>query len=132
MYVQNGAGTARLGMLARSSGTGLSDHYNDSTNRVSIAQANSIGHYISSRTTNIVHKFFKSGSQIGATNTNASVSFAGLAALTMYIGARNSNGTATTFCANELNCVHIGSGLSDADVTALTSRVATFNSNFSR
>jgi hypothetical protein len=132
MYVANNTVTAILGLIMRLAGTGYSDHYNNGTNRVAIAQADSIGHYIASRTTSIVHKYFKGGSQIGATNTNASVSFAGLAALTMYIGARNANGTANSFCANELNCVHIGSGLSDADVSALTSRVATFNSNFSR
>jgi hypothetical protein len=131
LYVQNAA-TTTLGLIMRLAGSGFSDHYNQSTNRVTIAQANSIGHYIASRTTSIVHKYFKAGSQIGTTNTNASVSFAGLAALTIYIGARNQNGTANSFCANELNCVHIGSGLSDADVSALTSRVATFNSNFSR
>lgn len=89
-----------------------SDQYNFNTARISQANTDARGFYISTRTTSAIHKLFKNGSQFGTTNTGASGTFNNLV---IYIGALNNNGTASTNSVKECAFASIGSGLTDLE-----------------
>ena len=125
----NGSGSQLLLALRYTAIGCISDQYNSTTGRIIIANANSQGLYITSRTTSAIHKLFKNSAQIGATNTGASGS---LQNLNFYIGAQNSSGTAIAFSNRECAFASIGDGLTDAEALALYNAVQTFNTTLAR
>jgi hypothetical protein len=125
----NGSGGQLLLALRYTSLGCISDQYNSTTGRIIIANANSQGLYITSRTTSAIHKLFKNSAQIGATNTGASGS---LQNLNIYIGAQNNSGTAGSFSNRQCAFASIGEGLTDAEAANLYTAVQSFNTTLGR
>jgi hypothetical protein len=124
----NGSGGQLLLALRFTSVGCISDQYNSTTGRITIANANSEGLYITSRTTSAIHKLFKNSAQVGATNTGSSGS---LQNLNLYLGAIN-QGTAVSFSNRQCAFASIGDGLTDAEALALYNAVQTFNTTLGR
>lgn len=91
----------------------------------SVANTSSLGHYISSRTSSIVHNNYKNGASILAT-TSVSTS---RPAFNIYLGARNTDGTATNFSQRELAMASIGSGLTAGETSTLYTLIQAFQTN---
>jgi len=125
----NGSGGQLLLALRYTAVGCISDQYNSTTGRIIIANANSQGLYITSRTTSAIHKLFKNSAQIGATNTGASGS---LQNLNLYLGASNGQGTAVSFSNRQCAFASIGDGLTDAEALALYNAVQNFNTTLAR
>ena len=94
----------------------------------SVANTSSLGHYISSRTSSVVHNNYKNGTSILAT-TSVSTS---RPAFNIYLGARNTDGTATNFAQRELAMASIGSGLTAGEVSTLYTLIQAFQTSLSR
>ena len=116
---------------ARQAGDTYNIMYQFPGNSIQVASASAIGKWCFTRTTNIVQKTFKDNVQQGATDTTASAGWANLI-YPLYIGATNSTGVTANFCLSDFDFVTIGAGLSDADVTALTNSITTFNTAIGR
>jgi hypothetical protein len=125
----NGSG-GQLLIALRYTGVGcISDQYNSTTGRITIANANSQGLYITSRTTSAIHKLFKNSAQIGATNTGAS---GALQNYNVYLGAQNQQNAAISFSNRECAFASIGDGLTDAEALALYNAVNAFQVTLGR
>ena len=98
-----------------SDGNLYADQYNFSTNRITIANANSQGFYISTRTSSTVFKLFKNNAQFGSTVTNVSTPNITLVTSKIYISALNNNGVAVNFSNRECAFSTIGDGLTDLE-----------------
>jgi hypothetical protein len=125
----NGSGGQLLLALRYTAVGCISDQYNSTTGRIIIANANSQGFYITSRTTSAIHKLFKNSAQIGATNTGASGS---LQNLNLFLGASNSQGTAIGFSSRECAFASIGDGLLDSEALAFYNAVNSFQVTLAR
>ena len=110
----------------------ISDHYNFSSNRISIANANSQGFYLSTRTSSTVFKVFKNNAQFGTTNTSVSSPNVSIMTSKIYISALNNNGTTVNYSNRELAFASIGDGLTDAEALAFYNAVQTFNTTLGR
>ena len=110
------------------SGSAYLDCYNSSTNRIVITNASATGFYVGSRTSSTSLKLFKNGTQLGTTNTNASVGVVGLTADVKLF----SNNPVQNFSNRECAFASIGDGLTDAEVTAFRTAVQTFNTTLAR
>ena len=110
----------------------FADQYNFSTNRITIANANSQGFYISTRTSSTVFKLFKNNAQFGSTVTNVSTPNITLVTSKIYISALNNNGVAVNFSNRQLAFASIGDGLTDAEALALYNAVQNFNTTLAR
>ena len=108
------------------------DQYNFSTNRITIANANSQGLYLSTRTSSTVFKIFKNANQFGSTITSASTPSVNTITSKLYISALNNNGVAVNFSNRELAFASIGDGLTDAEALAFYNAVQTFNTTLAR
>lgn len=93
-----------------------------------VANTVSTGHYIASRTGATVHISYKNGASILAT-TSVSTS---RPAFNIYLGARNTNGTASNFSQRELAMASIGSGLTAGEVSTLYTLIQAFQTSLSR
>ena len=129
----NGSSTASyFDMSLRLSDTFYSDQYNTTTNRLTTANTNSTGFYITSRTTSTSLKSYKNGTQIGSTLTNASSGFSGLI-YGIYIGAINNNNLNAQFFTNrEGALISIGDGLDDTESANFNTAVQAFQTTLSR
>jgi hypothetical protein len=125
----NGSGGQLLLALRYTAVGCISDQYNSTTGRIIIANANSQGLYITSRTTSAIHKLFKNSAQIGATNTGAS---GALQNYNVYLGAQNQQNAAISFSNRECAFASIGDGLTDAEALAFYNAVQTFNTTLGR
>lgn len=92
-----------------------------------VANTSSLGHYIASRTGATVHTSYKNGASILAT-TSVSTS---RPAFNIYLGARNTNGTATNFSQRQLAMASIGSGLTAGEVSTLYTLIQAFQTSLS-
>lgn len=88
------------------------------TNRITSANTDSKGFYVSSRTSSTVFKGFKNNAQIGATNTNSSQGFSSLTQ-SMGLGCLRDNGTLTYSNGRQYAFATIGDGLTDTEATNL-------------
>ena len=97
---------------------------------VSYTQTDSRGLFTTTRTATNVLKVFKNSTQQGSTNT---LTITAIPIHNLYIGARNSSGTATDFY-NTYECAFasIGDGLMDAEVSILRTAVQTFQTTLGR
>lgn len=110
-------------------GVAYSDHYNYVTARVSQSVANTQGFYIGSRTNNVTHKLYKSGNQIGTTNTGASGI---ILSLSLFLGALNASGLGTIYSNKQYSLCSIGDGLTDTESANFSTAVQTFQTSLSR
>jgi hypothetical protein len=117
--------------LGTNTGVLLSDHYWFTTNRMSRTIPNAQGLMLTTRTSNTVHKSFRNGVQLGATDT---VSNAGnpMPSISLFLGAYNNGSAAVGFSNKEYAFASIGSGLSDAEVASFYTTVQTFQTSLSR
>jgi hypothetical protein len=122
-----GTGVTNVFGLSIYSGTAAFDAYDyTGSGRVSNAAADTSGFFIGSRTSNVVSKLFRNGSQIGSTLTSTA---GGLpTSSTIYLLAQYDVDVAAPnavyFTAREYSLFFIGTGLSDAEVSAFNTAVA--------
>jgi len=134
LYFDMGSGQAGgqyLDLALNISGNIYADQYNNSTGRITTANANTQGFYISSRTLSNVFKLFKNSAQIGTTNTGASTGFASLTS-NLYLSALRQGGSNLYFSNRECAFASIGDGLSDAEALAFYNAVQLFNTTLAR
>ena len=111
-------------------GVAYSDQYNYLTARISQSVANTQGFYIGSRTNNVTHKLYKSGNQIGATNTGASGI---ILSLSLFLGALNNNsGSGTIYSNKQYALCSIGDGLTDTEAANFYTAVQNFQTTLNR
>jgi hypothetical protein len=109
------------------------DMYGFSTGfgRVNVAQIDTRGVYAASRTASNVLKLFRNGAQIGSTSTGVEGVVTDIP-LKLYIGALNNAGTASFFCPRNLTCAFAGQGLTDTDISNLTTLINAFDTTIGR
>ena len=120
-------------LCRRANGNAIADNYSDTNGRVNAAVADSLGFYVSSRTAIDSVKLWRNASQVGTTNTSTE-STSNITGLNrnMYLWAANDSGGITNYSSRELAWMHIGAGLSDAEVSTLNSIVTTYQTTLSR
>jgi len=106
----------------------VSDNY-DFNHRIGAAITNTQGLLINTRTGASVHKAFRNATQIGSTDVLAAGS---MPTISLYLGAANLFSSGTAFSTKQYSFASIGTGLSDADVTALYSIIQTFQTTLGR
>lgn len=119
--------------LGTNTGVQLSDSYNFITNRISASIANALGFVNGSRISSTSHKLFKSGAQIGATDTFANVIT--LPNRNVYLGAVNTTPDPTLvsgYSTKQNAFTSIGDGLTDTEAANLYTRVQAFQTSLSR
>jgi hypothetical protein len=132
MGINGSTSASYFDMSLRLSDTFYSDQYNTTTNRLTTANTNSTGFYITSRTTSTSLKSYKNGTQIGSTLTNASSGFSGLI-YGIYIGAINNNNLNAQFFTNrEVALISIGDGLTDTESANFRTAVQTYQTTLGR
>jgi len=118
--------------LGTNTGVLASDQYWFTTNRISASIPNALGMMLGSRTSDVIHKAYRNGVQIGLTDT---VSNAGksMPSINLFLGAANSFPIATgAFSNKEYAFVSIGSGLTSAETLSYYNIVQTFQTSLSR
>ena len=120
-----------LDLALNISGSIYSDQYNNSTGRITTANANTQGFYISSRTLSNVFKLFKNSAQIGTTNTGASTGFASLSG-SLVLSALRETASIVYFSNRQCAFASIGDGLTDAESLALYNAVNAFQVSLAR
>jgi hypothetical protein len=119
-------------LIKEGSNSFVSDQYNFSTNRIAIANANSQGFYLSTRTSSTVFKAFKNSAQFGSTVTNVSNPSVNTIIGNIYLSSLNNSGVAVNFSNRELAFSTIGDGLTDVEALALYNAVQNFNTTLAR
>jgi hypothetical protein len=105
-----------------------SDQYNFLTGRVNVANADSRGFYIGSRTNSTTHKAFKNNAQIGSTNTGLPSSLS-LITNPFWIGVSNGS---SNYSSKQCAFASIGDGLTDTEAGNFYTAVNAFQTNLSR
>lgn len=116
--------------IGTNTGVLVSDHYWFTTNRMSRSIPNAQGLMLTSRTSDTVHKCYRNGSQLGATDV---VSNAGKAMpnINLFLGA--ANGTPISGYSNkEYAFATIGAGVSDSLAALMYTDIQTFQTALSR
>ena len=134
LYFDIGSGQATgqyFDLALNITGNVFADQYNNSTARITTANANSQGFYISSRTTSSVFKLFKNAAQLGTTNTGASTGFTSITS-SVYLSALHEGASNLYFSNRECAFASIGDGLTDAEALAFRTAVQTFNTTLAR
>jgi hypothetical protein len=118
--------------LGTNTGVLISDHYWFTTNRMSRSIPNAQGMMLGSRTSDTVHKAYRNGTQLGATDTVSNLGKV-MPNITLYLGAANESPlAASSFSAKQYAFASIGSGLTDGEALALYNSVQAFNTTLSR
>jgi len=119
--------------LGTNTGVLISDHYWYTTNRMSRSIPNAQGMMLTSRTSNTVHKAYRNGTQLGATDTFPN-GLNNMPDISLYLGAANQATSQPTaaFSTKQYAFVSIGSGLSDAEAATFYTDVQAFNTTLSR
>ena len=113
--------TSGVVMLLRDAGGNFNSRTNQSTINT-VANATSLGYYVTNRTASNVVNSWRNTSKI----INVSTASAVPNNFDIYIGARNDGGTPTLYSNREYSFVTIGSGLTDDEVGNLGAIVQTF------
>ena len=93
-----------------------------------VANANSTGHYLASRTGATTNTGYRNGASILASAVVSTTR----PSTNVYLGARNNNGTADNFSARELALASIGSGLTAGEISTLYTLIQAFQTSLSR
>lgn len=121
--------TQRVQILLRVAGDlFLSDQYNTTGGRLSVANANSSGLFSASRTSAASHSAFRNGASIGSNATSGGT----LPTVEYYLGAQNNAGVAANFSSKECAFAAIGQGLTDAELANLYTVVNTYQTALGR
>ena len=134
LYFDMGSGQATgqyFDLALNITGNVFADQYNNSTARITTANANSQGFYISSRTTSSLFKLFKNATQLGTTNTGASTGFTSITS-SVYLSALHEGGSNLYFSNRQCAFASIGDGLTDAEALALYNAVNAFQVTLAR
>jgi hypothetical protein len=116
--------------LGTNSSSFISDAYNYDNNRITATISDALGLYVGTRTSNVVFKLFKNGSQIGSTNTNT---YSGLLPnLDLYLGSANAGGTINGPSNKQYSYASYGVGLNDSEVSVLNTIITTFQTTLGR
>ena len=115
-------------------GTCRSNQYNETNGRIDATAADRRGFFVATRPSNSSHKVFRNGSSIGSDTNSTSLGTLSNVNGTIYIGAAHWINAASPDQYSDRECAFasIGDGLSDADVTAFNTAVATFQTTLSR
>jgi hypothetical protein len=124
-----GTSANRLSMELSYLGSFASDQYNYNTGRVGVANPNTLGFYIGSRTNSTTHKAFKNNAQFGSTNTGVSGS---IAAYNGSIYISSSNSTPFLYSSKQAAFASIGDGLTDAEAAILYQLVQDYQTTLNR
>jgi hypothetical protein len=120
-------------LCRRGSGNCIDDNYSADQGRINTAVSNSLGFFVSTRTSTTVHKLFQNAVQKGATNTTAqSTGNITLLNYNMYLWCANNGGSPVSYSQRELAWMHVCAGLSDAEVSTLNTIVTTYQTSLSR
>ncbi len=106
--------------------------FNNGLGRVQISQTNTTGVFIGSRTASNVLKLYRNGSQIGSTATGSPEFAVSDVAIKLYVGALNNAGSAAFFAPRNLTFAFVGDGLTDSDVSNLTTAINTLDTTLGR
>lgn len=119
-------GTNRFELLSKSTGPViLARAYNASTGQVSATTTSSQGFSGVVRASTSDLRAFKDGAQLGSTNTTAS-GYGSSPTNAIYIGARNSEGTAGLYSTKKCSAAFVLQGMTTTQVANFTTRVETF------
>jgi hypothetical protein len=121
-------GVNRFNLEVRYNGNLSSDQYNYETGRVNVANGNSTGFYIATRTNSSTHKVFKNNSQLGTTNTGSPGPLSTIN-IPIYIGVSNGS---INFSTKEFAFASIGDGLTDTQASNFYTAVQAFQTTLSR
>lgn len=107
-----GGGDKGIQFLPDFSGTLYSDIYDltGGGGRFSVSNTTTQGYFMQSRVSSTDHKVYRNGSSLGGNGSTAG----GLVSLNLFLSARNDNGTASSFNANECAFFTVGLGISTA------------------
>lgn len=118
--------------IGTNTGVLISDHYWFTTNRISRSIPNAQGMMLSSRTSDTVHKAYRNGVQLGATDN---VSNAGkvMPAINLFLGAANQFiNPVASFSTKEYAFASIGEGLNDTEALNYYNAVQAFQVTLGR
>jgi hypothetical protein len=124
----NLAGTL-LFQLNISTGVGLAYYTGGLTTQLLSALANSLGFFTGTTRANNDRKTFRNAVQQASLTTAINTNYN---SLFNYLGARNQDNVANQYSGQQLAFASIGSGLSDAEASALYTSVQAFNTTLSR
>ena len=110
-------------------GASLFSDINSTTQRVTVANANSLGFYQTSRTNSTSLKVYKNSSVFGS-NTNANTGTQPITSL--YLSAAHFNAGVTNYSDRQCAFSSVGDGLTDTDAANLYTRVQAFQTSLSR
>ena len=116
-------------LLIKDSSSNIIADMNDTTQRITLANADARGFYVVNRTTSTSLKLHKNSSIIG-TNTNANTGT--LPSFAYSIGALNNQNAYVNFSARECAFVSIGDGLTDAEAANFYTAVQAYQTTLSR
>lgn len=112
---RTGASSRQI-LLNPSNGTQGSIRLNQDAGGVAISNAFSAGHFIGRRNSSSQNELFRNGASV---NTSGSATSTGLPTVEIYLGALNTNGTASSFDTREIAAAHIGATLTNQQVADL-------------
>lgn len=112
-----------------STGTGLFYYSGALTTEVGTALSNSTGFFVGTTRASNDRKTFRNGAQQGQLTTSINTTYN---ALNVFIGARNTDGTAGQFSSQQLAFTSIGLGLTDAEAATYNSIVQSFQTTLGR
>jgi hypothetical protein len=132
-YAEFGAFSTGRFAIYNFSGAESANQYNSSAGdgAITATQTDTSGFYIASRTASNSFKLFRNAVQLGSTATGAGGSVSGIA-IELYIGALNNAGSAALFTPRNLTFAFTGDGLSDTDVSNLTTAINTLDTTLGR
>lgn len=125
------ATNSRIFIFPRSATNYISDHNSNSAGvRVTAANSESTGFYISTRVSSTDHRGFKNGSQLGSTSTTANNGT--FPSLDLTIMGVNNGGTVSVFSTREMCFWSVGEGLSSAECSTYNTLVEALQDALSR
>ena len=112
-----------------STGIGLFYYSGALTTEVSSSLANSTGFFVGTTRANNSRKTFRNGAQQAQLTTAVNTTYNNL---NTFVGARNTDGTASQFSGQQIALASIGLGLTDAEAAAYNTIVQTFQVTLNR
>jgi hypothetical protein len=121
-------------LCRRSTGNALYDNYNSTNGRVQGAVTNSQGLFTSSRTATNILRGYRNATQISTTNTTTQTTSDITSTLNynLYVLAQNNAGSTASYSTRQLAFMHIGAGLSVAEVSTFYTIVQNYQTALSR
>lgn len=129
------SGQPAIQMLAkRTNGNVIFDNYNSLDGRIQTAVTNSLGLFTSSRTNYNEFKGYRNATQVGSTNTT-NTTYSNITTTlnyNLYVLAQNNAGSTASYSTRELAFMHIGAGLTSAEVSTFYTIIQAYQTTLSR